>query len=409
MNPISKFKPKKNDFAMLQSDDEDDDFNDDEPENEEAKPIPSNNETGGRLSYSDLFRKRTSKAQIKNIIDLAQIVEDVLRVKSDERNRYVKYFDSYEKYDIEQYSKIVDQRLNCFSDRDEEDFINQINFQINQIKNIDLNALLSWTYAGLGKKKRPDNHGGMYLLEKIALLKPQLFSTNVFSLNHEKVQLEGPIICWIIGNTIKHNVKVLSTNDLLSIFIKEFVNSSATDSGAISVYAAHIVADYINLFKDYNVNSTNFLKCCYLVQKSETNRDRHVKDLISPFIQIFNEHITDLENLPEVICSAFNGTPAFALVIFAEKAYNPQFLKGWIKAHEKYKERSNEYLQKVSPNLTSEIIQQFPISDLKNSNNEVAEVALLRSSLNGSSWRFLIIIILILVVFYGQQYLDLLK
>lgn len=417
---MSKFKVAKNAFSDL-LDDEDEEYYVKPQESSTASNQKSDFQPGAKhtpMTYSQIFEKACKDKNLASINELANVLDESLRIRQEERSAYCDKYGSYDKFNPEDYEKLLDKRINCFQTRyEDQDFINTVISRIpKEIKIDEIKALIDDTVVKLSKKK-PTGHGSLFLIDLLFQKRPEIFNQaedkrKLFYVKHDDIPRVGAPILWLISKAISKPSEVkMTTNELISLFVDELLSTSVSISGPYSVWASHLLRNHFDETKDSKISARNYTDLIpfYLRLKvpNGTNRDQHIKTVLNDLLGKFR--IIDLENYAHEIIRHypdFENAPKEVKFEFLDKARkSPEFVKGWASCHEdpEINEASKVYLQQISQVVPS-VLNSFPENVVATCNNEIAELKMKDKSLFKTSIRFTIAAVIVSVGFFLKKY-----
>jgi hypothetical protein len=231
----------------------------------------------------------------------------------------------------------------------------------------------------------------------ISELKPQI-TRDILQFEHDALVAKeapvGPVLTWFIGRLIIENIG-LTYADIFHLFIDEILNPDQL-SAPISVAASHLLvrANKARI----PVSSDYFCKFQRRIHADSTShRNEHVSKVLKPISFVLD--VTDPRNFALSLITAFPNAPTGAVRMFRLANHQKDFLEGWLEAHRRHPDISLLYLDKVSPELSESTLREFPVEDLMKGTSETGQVAARRRKLGRSSWRFLVVIALVGIVF----------
>lgn len=420
---MSRFQVAKNSFSGLI--DDDDDFDDyAKPQvNSSTENQKSDFQPGAKrqpMTYSQIFEKACKDKNLTSVIELANILDESLRIHQDERTLYCDKYETYDKFNPDDYEKLLDKRISCFQTRyDDQDFINTLIPRIPKEIQIDEIKSLIDSAADKLSKKKPIGHGSLFLIDLLFQKRPEIFNRSeedrrkLFYVKHEDVPRAGPPTLWLISRAISQPSQVrMSTNELISLFINELLNTSEVSiSGPYSVWASHLISRHFNETNDSKISAHNYTEIIPLIlrlkMQSHTNRDQHLQSVLRDIL--LKLRVSDIENYPYEIINHykdFYNAPKEIKSEFIHKAKNfPDFVKGWAECHNKpdIHEASQIYLKEVSQIIPS-VLNSFPEDVVLTVDNEVGELKLKDKNLFNTSIRFTIAIVIVSVGFVLKKY-----
>jgi hypothetical protein len=144
------------------------------------------------------------------------------------------------------------------------------------------------------------------------------------------------------------------------------------------------------------VHASVFVYLFEVLQRNRDNRDRHVAKVIGKLIGTNMIRIRDIRNYPRVLMAKYGKNPPhYVLEVFLEKSMRSSgFFKGWLEAHAKTPDLSNEYLRRLARVLPMEMLQQFPARDLGRNGDSVMQLALRHQRLAAASMKFSVILVI---------------
>lgn len=420
---MSRIKVAKNAFSDLA---EEDDFDDSDLQqtNASTSSTPKSDFKPGAkrapMTFYQIFEKALKGRNNLGLNELANVLDESLRIRQEERTLYCDKYEKYDKYNPEQYEELLDKRINCFSSRNEDNFINLVISCIPKTITIDeIKSLIDSTAEKLSKRK-PTGHGSLFLIDLLFQNRPEIFNQadkeekkKLFYVKHENVPVAGPPTLWLVNRAITSPSKVnFTTNELVSFFIDELLNiSEVSVSGPYSVWASHIIDQNFKQTNDNKISAHNFTEMIPLLLRlkgsATTNRDQHIKAVLD---KLFSScHVSDTNNYAREIMlhyPNFEKAPKEVKVAFIEQAQkSPSFLKGWVNCHNDPDVHSTSatYLQSVSQTVPA-VLNSFPESVIATCNNEIAELKLKDKDLFQTSIRFTIAIAAVSIGFILKKY-----
>ncbi|OHT09428.1 hypothetical protein TRFO_21660 [Tritrichomonas foetus] len=396
-------RPKPNDFRFLVDEDDDE-----QQQEDEDKPIETKNEfqQGGKrkpLTLSQSFARSLPKQKIEKISQLADAVDDAIRIKLNERTLYCEKYELYDKYEPKRYDELLEKRLSFLDSRHDEEFIQDVLQNLPEnIKPAEIRDLILATAKKLDHKK-PVGHGALFLIDVLYEERPELFTPELFEVSNENVQKIGPVVLWLLGRSLREESQVkFTTNDFVNLFLGQFLNPTISVSAAFSVCASHILMKNVTLRSDKKLTSFNCAEILQLKSRRTTNRDNHVLQVLLPLLDKSN--VTDPENFAKELMTHYpncDNKQVLSLFMGATKQ-SQRFLQGWVQCHDQLIEPSTKYLNTVSQTFPA-ILEYFPLATLKASNNEFAALTLRKKTLVKSSIRFTVILALAAVAYFVQM------
>lgn len=421
---MSKFQVAKNMFGDLA--DEEEDYNDYyKPQTNSSSTEQKSDFKPGAvrqpMTYTQIFEKAIKGNDLTSLNDLANILDESLRIRQDERTLYCDKYETYDKFNQEEYEKLLDKRASCFETRNnDQDFINTVILRIpKEIKIEDIKSLIDSTVDKLSRKK-PTGHGSLFLIDLLFQYRPEIFNQldeeerrKLFFVDHKDIPHAGPPTLWLLSRAILKPSKVkFTTNELISIFINELLNTSEVSiSGPYSVWASYIIERHFNETKDNKLSAHNYTELIPLRLRlrgvPHTNRDQHMKNVL---FNIFNTfQISDTKNYAREIIlhyPDFENAPREVKLEFVDYAKkSPSFIKGWGNCHNdsNIHDASVIYLQQISQIVPS-VLDEFPENVVASCNNDIAELKMKDKKLFGTSIRFMIVIAMVAAGFFLKKY-----
>lgn len=335
-----------------------------------------------------------------SLIELAEVTEQILDIKPEEKDGFRKDFDKYQKQSKKDYDECLKKRLGCFEEKEDPDLIACIRAKLGEFDTMNLRPLLESINETLFQPE-PHGYGGLFLLGLIVSHRPDLITPKLFSFPHEVMLKVAPSICWMIGHAttsqrIAHLDPLLS-HQLLEIFLPELSNPKK-ESTALAICAAHLIYDAFEHQKVFRAIAYHYVKLLQLIHpNSNTYRDKQIADIFRTLVPKLD--VVDKKDFAMQMFKQFPSAPDFACELFIKEATkenggNASFVDGWIENHSSHKDASMNYLTKVLKNLPENVVNKFPMEDLIKG-GDLAKLTAMKVQLTNSSFRFIFIICVI--------------
>jgi hypothetical protein len=383
-------RPWSNPFASLrESDDEDGASFDPSPATPSAPAPPAKGESASAgVPIVDLLVSKLD-TDTPSIADLSRALEDIFAVRKKQSGQWRLDYENYDGLDPAQYDEKIQVRLQTFSKLEDESLLEYLDEKLRGLESAihdEFQDLVATVSGSLAATKKPTGYGLLFLLGRALRLFPPLYRK--LNLEIEQLAERGPVVAWLIAYLVKDKPEAVAIVDLIRLYHHVMVNADVS-CAAVSVALSHVMRDVVR--EHTKLPSSYYAAVLHLSLCKGNHRSDHVREVIQTLRGKVS--ISDLGNFPKVLMTRYQRNPRCIAPLMVRCCLKiPKFIDAWVRTHRELPEISRQVLQLVADKLPAEMLEKFPIDELRDPITENQQLALQNKQLVGASSRLLVLI-----------------